>query len=43
MKTDVETKLVEVSCDDTVQDEALLAALKNWGDKAGKRVERLEE
>lgn len=43
VKTDLETKLVDVICEDSVQDDALLAALKNWGDKAGKSVEKLEQ
>lgn len=43
MKADVDTKLVEVTCDDVVEDEALLKALKNWGEKAGKTVELIVE
>jgi copper chaperone CopZ len=42
VKADVDTKLVEVSCDDSVDGQALLGALKNWGEKAGKSVELLE-
>lgn len=42
MKADVDTKLVEVSCEDSVDGDVLFSALKNWGEKAGKSVERLE-
>jgi len=37
----VDTKLVDVVCDDAVDGEVLHNALKNWGEKAGKSVELL--
>jgi copper chaperone CopZ len=43
VKTNVETKLVDVICEEEVDEDVLLGALKNWGDKAGKSVERLQE
>ncbi len=42
VQADVDTKLVEVTCEDGVADQDLLVALKNWGEKAGKSVELLE-
>jgi hypothetical protein len=43
VQADVDTKLVNVICEDGVDADLLLSALKNWGEKAGKSVERLEE
>ncbi len=43
VKADVDTKLVDVVCDDAVDGEVLHNALKNWGEKAGKSVELLEQ
>jgi hypothetical protein len=43
VQADVDTKLVNVTCEDSVDADLLLSALKNWGEKAGKTVERLEE
>mmetsp|Transcript_42155 Transcript_42155/g.73293 ORF Transcript_42155/g.73293 Transcript_42155/m.73293 type:complete len:80 (-) Transcript_42155:122-361(-) len=41
VKADVDTKLVDVVCEDTVDGEVLHNVLKNWGEKAGKSVELL--
>lgn len=43
VKADVDTKLVDVVCEDSVDGEVLHNALKNWGEKAGKSVELLVE
>lgn len=43
MQADVDTKLVDVICEDGVDEEVLHNALKNWGEKAGKTVELLVE
>jgi coenzyme F420-reducing hydrogenase delta subunit len=42
VQADVETKIVNVTCEDSVENEILLSALKNWGDKAGKSVELMD-
>jgi copper chaperone CopZ len=35
----LETKKVDVECDDSVDNEVLLAALKKWASNSGKTVE----
>ena len=42
VQADVDTKLVDVICEDGVDGEVLHNALKNWGEKAGKSVELLD-
>ena len=39
VRADVETKIVDVVCEDDVDGQVLLRALENWGEKAGKSVE----
>jgi hypothetical protein len=39
VNADLETKKVDVQCEDTVDSEVLLGALKKWAGNSGKTVE----
>lgn len=43
VQADVDTKVVNVLCEDAVDEEVLHSALKNWGEKANKSVELVVE